>query len=167
MCRQVRKHLLLIHHLLIVTKKSNLNLLDMKKIIQILGMIISLVACNENVNKDFDDWQNLKIGQYQSGPVENYTKEEINRIKYKDVDMKALKPLLQKFEIIDSTKVPFWFDNMLGVVVLKNGDSLKINLGFPTALFRNTKTRKVYILKNKYYAREWENLVFPELILSN
>jgi hypothetical protein len=137
----------------------------MKKNIRILGVILSLVACNINVNKDFDDWENLKIGQYQSGPVENYTEEEVKKITYKYVDIKTLKPLLEKFEIIDSTKIPIWFDNMLGVVLLKNGDSLRINLGFPSALFRNTKTRKVYILKNKYYAQQWENLVFSGLIL--
>jgi hypothetical protein len=137
----------------------------MKKKIQILAGILSLLACNNEGNKDFDDWESLKIGQYQSGSVENYTEEEIKKIFYKTVDMKELKPLLEKFELIDSTKIPIWFDNMLGVVLLKNGDSLKINLGFPAALFRNTKTRKVYILKNEYYAHQWENLVFHELIL--
>ena len=137
----------------------------MKKHIFFLLMIAFFSSCSNNESRDFDNWRSFKVGQSQRGAVENYTEAEISKLEFKEIDFSKLKPLLERFEEIDSTKIPIWFDNMPAIVGLKNGDTLKIDLGFPTALFRDTKTRKVYILRNKYYAHQWESLVFGELIL--
>ena len=137
----------------------------MKKKVLIFASIIIFFSCLPKKNPDFNGWIGLKVGQLQSGPVEKYTKKEMDNLTFKVVDSKEFMSLVNRFEEIDSTEIPIWFDNMMGVVALSNGDSLILNLGFPTALFRNTKTRKVYILENKYYKRQWENVVFGELIL--
>jgi hypothetical protein len=138
----------------------------MKKVIILLIQIVVITSCLEKENTSFDNWKGFKLAQYQSGPVENYTQAEIDNLKYKEVEINKLKPLLKKFEEIDSLKIPVWFDNMLAIVTLNNGDSLKINVGFPTALFRNIKTRKIYILRNQYYAKKWQEAVFGNLILN-
>ena len=137
------------------------------KISFLIIFLVLIISCSpKKQNKDFDNWVGMKLVMSQSSsPVENWTGQEIAKFEHRVIDFHKLEPLLSQFSEIDSTKTPIWFGNMLSVVELKNGDSLKLNLGFPSAIFRDIKSRKVYILENKGDAEKWMHIVFGDLIL--